>query len=563
MNLKHIAIVTLQVTFTSISYAQQSASDAAYQKAQDARSQASDLYGKDNPTKAEVEQGINILNKTIIYLDSPPIKELAQGNLYLNARKHDIYFDLVVANLLAHDNEGALNALEKMCDQGSYFFIESLEKDSLFVPIRPNPRFTAVINKLKSREALYTDKSLNTPYQIDLSDAEKVAGLSLLWSQAKYNFANFDHAVIDWDKAYLDYLPKVTQTKSTVEYYRLLQKFYAQLRDGHTNVYFPKELVSQVNSRPPIWTELIEGKVFITKVFSDSLKNIGIVPGLEIMEIDNMPVKDYAKQYVEPYQSSSTPQDLEVREFTYGLISGDRHTPINLKLRSAKGQVFNRSIARSGYHDIKPDEGMSFTVMNGIGYLVINNFEDSKYIQRFDSLFTQINTTKGLIIDIRNNGGGNSFIGDQILTRLINKPFQGLGYRIPKYISIPGKGVQWDEEAADGIQPNGKLYYAKPVILLVSARTFSAAEDFAATFDYIKRGKLIGQITGGSTGQPVTFNLPGGGSARVCGKHNFYPDGKEFVGVGIQPDIVVEKRVADMYHGRDAALLKAIDILSH
>ena len=81
--------------------------------------------------------------------------------------------------------------------------------------------------------------------------------------------------------------------------------------------------------------------------------------------------------------------------------------------------------------------------------------------------------------------------------------------------------------------------------MLIGGDTFSAAEDMAAAFDMLERGKLIGQPTGGSTGQPLMFALPGGGRARVCTKHDSYADGTEFVGVGVQPDIVVKLTLED------------------
>jgi len=64
--------------------------------------------------------------------------------------------------------------------------------------------------------------------------------LTELWAQAKYGFANFWHVPqLNWDQTYRDYIPKVLATHSTVEYYRVLQSFYAQLEDGHTGVYPP------------------------------------------------------------------------------------------------------------------------------------------------------------------------------------------------------------------------------------------------------------------------------------------------------------------------------------
>ncbi|QJD97725.1 S41 family peptidase [Mucilaginibacter robiniae] len=275
----------------------------------------------------------------------------------------------------------------------------------------------------------------------------------------------------------------------------------------------------------------------------------------------NIPVIAYAKQQVEPYVSCSTPQDLEVREFSYFLLSGSNDRPVTLQLKGPKGQAFTKTLARSGYSDVKYSDGMSYKTIGNVGHLVINNFEDRRIIKQFDSLFTQISATKGLIIDIRDNGGGDGDIAFHILAALTNKPFRTSAYKIPHYRSVPGTIMQWEEHDAGTGMPNGKLLYDKPVILLISAQTYSAAEDFTVAFDDLKRGKMIGQATGGSTGQPVSFDLPGGGKARICGKHDMYPDGKEFVGVGIMPDIPVERKAADLLKGKDAVLVKALEIL--
>lgn len=75
-----------------------------------------------------------------------------------------------------------------------------------------------------------------------------------------------------------------------------------------------------------------------------------------------------------------------------------------------------------------------------------------------------------------------------------------------------------------------------------------------AAFRAIRRGPVVGEATGGSTGNPLAFPLPGGGWARVCSKHDVGPDGTEFVGVGLRPDVAVPATAADVRAGRDAAL---------
>ncbi|MCR8556174.1 hypothetical protein KXD93_00885 [Mucilaginibacter sp. BJC16-A38] len=557
-------ITTLILTILSLNALSQQnlTSGQAYDKAQEGRARARKFYDKNNPSKGECDSSIAILDNTIKYLNSKQVTELAQGNLYLKARKADVYFDMTMVYILAHQYDKAIATLENVCDQGDYYRIPYYEKDSLFIPIRSDMRFQAAINKLKLRQALWNDESLKTAYQNNLSDDEKVAGLSLLWSQAKYNFANFDHAAIDWDKTYLEYLPLVKNTSSTTQYYKVLQQFYAQLKDGHSNVYVPQALTGEFYARPPFRTELIEGRVFVTQVFSDSLKKTGIVPGTEIIRIDNQPVLNYGKTQVAPYQSSSTPQDLDVRTYTYSLLAGSATKPIQLQLRNSKGKTWEQTINRTGYHDIKNSTaGLEYTQIGQIGYLTVNNFEDEKIMSQFDSLYTQIAKTKGLIIDIRNNGGGSSGIGYHILESLTNKPFKTSFSKIPRYLPVIN-GIQWYENAPGEWRVNGKQYYDKPVVVLISARTFSAAEDFTVAFDYMKRGKLIGQATGGSTGQPMSFNLPGGGSARICTKHDAYPDGKEFVGIGIMPDIAVTKTIKDLWAGTDLAKEKALQLLN-
>jgi carboxyl-terminal processing protease len=521
-------------------------------------------YDKKDHTHAEIEKAIRILDSAIGLLDSPYVQEMAQTNPYLYYRKQDALRDLAGGYAMADKKDSARLTLIKMYNANTHASAAKiLLTDSIFTSVRNDAWFQEIVNKLNNKGNLWTYKALNTPYKAILSEPEKLAGLALLWSQARYNFVNFDHVEKDWNQTYLDFIPQVQNTKTTAEYYKVLMKFYALLKDGHTNVYPPDSLSSEFYSRPPFRTELIEGRVFVTQVMSDSLLKSGIVPGLEVLEIGSQPVISYAEQNIKPYQSSSTTQDLEVREFTYALLAGPKNKPIALQFKDQKGKIVDRIISRTGYHDVKGSKTLEYRTINNIGYLTINNFEDNSIIKQFDSLYTaEIIKTKGLIIDIRYNGGGSGNIGFNIISRLTDKPFKISASKTLKYVSKPNSEPFWEDNGPGLWNPNGKIYYNKPVVVLVGPRTFSAAEDFAVAFDFLKRGKLVGMVTGGSTGQPVPFDLPGGGSARVCGKHDSYPDGKEFVGVGIMPDVVVKKTVRDLMNGKDAAKDVALKMLN-
>ena len=101
-----------------------------------------------------------------------------------------------------------------------------------------------------------------------LTPTDKVYGLSKFWQDVNYNFVYLDK--VDrtmWDNRYRELIPIVQNTKNDYEYYRELQKFCALLKDGHTNVYFPKG-IEQMNTMfgdYRLFTENIDGKAIIVR----------------------------------------------------------------------------------------------------------------------------------------------------------------------------------------------------------------------------------------------------------------------------------------------------------
>jgi C-terminal processing protease CtpA/Prc len=536
--------------------------DDAANHIQAARDRAGNLLNQPHPSQAAIDSGIRILDSSLRYLESTPARELAYGNRYLYFRRHDVSADLAEAYAIDHKPDSAFFYLDRMVASGSFSsMVNVLSTDSFLTPLKTDPRWTSILGKLQRQGRQWKDSAFLMPYKPELSEDEKVAGLSLLWSKAKYNFANFDGVDIDWDRIYLDYLPQVRNTTSTKDYYKVLMRFYAQLKDGHTNVYPPNAISKEFYSRPPMRTALVEGRVFVTEVWSDSLRRLGFTPGLEILAIDGQPVVPYAEKNIAPYQSSSTPQDLRVRAFNYALLAG-ADTPVTLHCREAGGRSWTKTIGRTGYPDIKRHPAVEFRRIGNIAYLALNAFEDRNMVKQVDSLFPEIDKCSAMVIDVRTNGGGSGDLGFDILGMLTDKPFAISEARLRKHRSAYQEEIEWDPFLPETWRANGKHYFNKPVALLIGPQTFSAAEDFTVAFDALHRGPLIGRATGGSTGAPLGFPLPGGGTARVCAKHDTYPGGKEFVGIGILPTIPVEPSIHDLQTGRDAALEKAIAILA-
>lgn len=488
--------------------------------------------------------------------------------------EHDpgIYYNAACASALAGRKEQAFELLRGAIANG-FGDAANLERDSDLESLHSDARWLPLVEGLekavKAREAFWNPPALSTPYRAVLTEDEKIVGLSRFWTEVKFNFANFALVPdLDWDALYVSYLPRVRAAKSTLDYYRVLSEMCARLHDGHTNVYVSKEMASEVYARPAVVTRLVEDHVLVVRV-GEAARSLGVEVGQEVVAIDGVPVKEYAAERVRPYQSASTPQDLDARTYEYFLLGGSVSSPVALTLRTADGATIERKLPRLSPEDrakqLPRREPMEFRMLPGnIAYVALNAFDDDTAAEGFEAAFDEISKSDALIIDVRDNGGGNSNVGYRVLACLTDAPFKTSAWRTRDYrpsFRAWGRGESWYEEAAGEVSPSGTRHYTKPVVVLTSARTYSAAEDFTVAFDAMKRGQIVGEPTGGSTGQPLFVSLPGGLQARICTKHDSYPDGREFVGVGVRPQITAHPTVAAVRAGRDTVLEAALAAL--
>ena len=201
---------------------------------------------------------------------------------------------------------------------------------------------------------------------------------------------------------------------------------------------------------------------------------------------------------------------------------------------------------------------------------------------------------KGIIIDVRENSGGNSYTAAKILRYFTSKDtLVGFMSKTKEYrASFKASRVKKIPEDIDQYSEGGQKFYREafniyqnnhwydlgtytvknnisdqkinvPIVVLMGNHTISAAEDFIVMADMTLEDEvvLVGNKTFGSTGQPLFFRFPQGGVARIVSKYVAYPDGKEFVGIGIEPDIYVKKTINDLINNNDPELNKAIEIL--
>jgi carboxyl-terminal processing protease len=102
--------------------------------------------------------------------------------------------------------------------------------------------------------------------------------------------------------------------------------------------------------------------------------------------------------------------------------------------------------------------------------------------------------------------------------------------------------------------------YQGSLFLLIDRFCGSACEDFVMPFKTTGRAVLIGETTQGSSGNPYRADLGNGMSVSIGAVRYRYPDGSAFEGVGIAPDVAIERRIADIAAGRDVVMARAQEL---
>jgi len=472
-------------------------------------------------------------------------------------------YQLASDEALAGRKEKAMDVLMAAQARGGSVPADQLASDKNLASLHDDPRFTQLVEEARSRERLWArSPGQSLPFAPNLSDDAKIAGLSTLWSEARFNFAFFDRQPdLDWNQTYLDFLPKVRATTSTEDYYRVLMRFAALLKDGHTNVYPPAPLRDVFYGGPGLRTQLVENAVVVMEVNDPALLAQRWRVGDVLLKIDGEDIHSYAERAIAPYQSSSTPQDLQVRTFDYALLTGRAGSQVRVTVKNAEGKKEERALTRLTLEDQSKLKkfGASFKMRTDrIGVLTIDEFDDTEGTKALLANLALVNSSKGLIIDVRANGGGSTPV--DLLQVLTRDPIRGPMMRTRSYVAadrargaLPG----WTDIAPFEVAADPAQHVDVPIAVLTSARTFSAAEDFVAAFDAMHRGITVGEATAGSTGQPIFFQLPGGGSARVCTRNDRAFDGTVFEGVGLRPTILASPTLESIRRKKDIALERA------
>lgn len=195
-----------------------------------------------------------------------------------------------------------------------------------------------------------------------------------------------------------------------------------------------------------------------------------------------------------------------------------------------------------------------------VGYVRYASFGRSFTELDLDYVLLRYQETDGLIIDIRQNGGGSLSNSLRILNRFALE--KTLVWN--SYLKIgPGPDDFSDPQPAylEPVDADKRLTYDKEVVVLVDRGTYSAASFFTLGARALPKFTIIGDNTGGGLGMPNGGQLPNGWTYRFSISQTLTPDGENFED-GIPPDERVLLSPVNRLQGKDPVLERAIERLT-
>ncbi|MDR0798423.1 MAG: S41 family peptidase [Dysgonamonadaceae bacterium] len=200
--------------------------------------------------------------------------------------------------------------------------------------------------------------------------------------------------------------------------------------------------------------------------------------------------------------------------------------------------------------DYRIASGMRYKVLDdNIGYIRYADFSSGLGESNLDYVIEAFGLCDGIIIDVRNNGGGLLSNSDRFAARFFNQR-DTVGYIRHK----TGKGHNdFSAPYPVSIEPSTRLRYQKPVIVLTNRSCFSATNDFVNAMRRAPTVTILGDKTGGGSGLPFNSELPNGWSVRfsACPMLDAAMRQIEF---GIEPDVPVDLRKEDLLEGKDTMI---------
>lgn len=339
----------------------------------------------------------------------------------------------------------------------------------------------------------------NSIFGQDIRIRRPIKNFDQLWNQFNDRYAFFEHKNIDWNNIYRKYRPLVDEKTTNDSLFGICNEMLLELKDGHVGI-VQYDANKVIRESDDGHQNVLLKKFATTK---DSEPNI-----YQLLQLTDSTLKKYG--------------------FTNFIISKSK------RLEMCESPDY-------GYIVIRAMEGFKINEVNSFMANAIQEFGDKK----------------GVIVDIRTNQGGYDWNSRKILGRFADKK------RIGYYKKTRKKGTKsYKKLKTKYIKPKGNRQFTKPIVLLTSDLTASAADVFALQAKELPYVTILGDYTQGIFSDIYNFKLSNGWKVRLSHQQYFSADMKNYEGIGVEPHVKLLNEPEDITNGIDPLIAKAIEILN-
>ena len=381
-----------------------------------------------------------------------------------------------------------------------------------------------------------------------------------VWEQVRARY--FDPALhgVDWQEARRLWRPRAAEAGTEGEFYAALRRMLGLLRDPHTRVFPPGESADWRVQRfvtVGVSVREIGGEAVVTSVERGSeAERAGVRAGDAVVSLDGEPVAALVARRVEE-QAAAAPSATARVLAVARLFDGPRDTSVAVVFRRT-GETRERSAnLRREPHTRLP----SFDVRragNGARLVRFNIFTPEVAAQFARALGDEMRDARSLVIDLRDNGGGEAEAMADLASTLLPA-----GLSLGRFTNRDGR-VQLEPFTRNALLSSADSFarFRGQIILLTNARTASAAEVFAASLREAGRATVVGETTCGCVlGIRRRHQLPDGGVLDISEMDYHTARGARLEGRGLSPDEHITPTREDLRRGRDRAVELAIEML--
>ena len=335
---------------------------------------------------------------------------------------------------------------------------------------------------------------------------DPAANFDALWRMLDRNYGSFIPKRVDWDLLYRVYRPKVSPRTNDRDLFEIMSRLLEHLNDNHVKVQ---------SRRPP--------RFFRSGILGQLNRD---ARGRHIPIGYNIP--DFSL-------------DLVKRRYLQGHFE-ERLPGTRL------AAYFGGDFPLYTFGRLKKD----------IGYFHIRNFDEAeKTAVVADEIVTKFRNDRGMIVDIRGNGGGWDPVAKAIADRFADT-------RRLYMVTRTRNGPRHDDFTPPRYwytEPKGPHPFTKPVVLLTHRWSISAADCFALAMRALPQVTNLGEFTSGAYSDEYWDTLPNGWEVSIANKLYLDADGRCWEGIGTPPDIRLVNTREDVAAGRDPVLETAVELL--